>query len=72
MKKIYKYFISCIGLVDNIDMKIINIYVELGEPLNTQKSIEDIRNSIKSSQGFDDCTILYMKRVKVERLENMT
>ena len=46
------------------------IYVELGEPLNTQKSIENVRNSIKLSQGFDDCTILYMKRVKVERLNN--
>ena len=45
-------------------------FLEYGEPLDTQKSIEKAREDINRLRNLEDCSIMYMKRVKVERLES--
>ena len=70
MRKVYKYLIAWVGTSKNGEVCIGNTFLEYGEPLDTQKSIEKAREDINRLRNLEDCSIMYMKRVKVERLES--
>ena len=70
MKKIYKYLIAWVGITKNGSIQFGNSFSEYGEPLDTQKAIEQARKDINIMGNLEDCSIMYMKRVKVDRLES--
>ena len=70
MKKIYKYLVAWIGITQHGELQTGNTFVECGEPLDTQKAIEKVKKDIMILENVKSCSIIYMKRVKVDRLES--
>lgn len=70
MSKIYKYLIAWIGETKDGNTQYGNTFIEYGVPLDTQSQIEQVRKDINRAANLLDCSILYIKRVKVERLES--
>lgn len=71
MRKVYKYFITYLGMKDSTQ-QIGNVFMEYGEPLDTQSSIEKARADIKKSDNYSNVIIIFIKRIKVDRLERDT
>lgn len=70
MRKVYKYLIAWIGGTKNGNTQYGNTFIEYGVPLDTQSQIEQARKDISRAVNLEDCSILYIKRVKIERLES--
>lgn len=70
MRKVYKYLVSYIGeKKDNNGTMYGNAYVEYGSPLETQSQIEMLRKDINQKCNLIDCSIFFIKRLKVERID---